>query len=1024
MRRLGRTFVVLALAVAAPAAAYAQASIAGTVKDSSGAVLPGATVEAASDVLIEKVRTTQTDGSGRYQLLDLRPGSYIVTFSLSGFSTVRRDGILLSGSGAVAIDIELRVGAVAETITVTGETPVVDVQNTTKQSVLSADVIDALPSSRNFVTVARMIPGVSGGGNDVGGSVLQDVGAALTVRGSNSVDTRITLNGLSVMTLQAGGSLGGQQPDVGSASEIAVDTGSLSADLPTGGPRINFIPRDGGNKFSDSAFFTFANSSMQGSNYSDALKAAGLATPNRIQKNWDLSESFGGPFRKDRIWFWASTHFNDVANEVAVLQNANAFDVTKWNYEPAAGQPGVNKGNVRQTSLRVTWQASPRNKIAATYKADKWCNCPMYISATRAPEAAADRRFPRLRQEHVEWTSPVTNRLMLEFVGLHLFERWGNMDLRSTDNGGSIENAAQAAAIPQLISVLEQGTGADGNTPANMTYRMWTTFNNTLVPNYAYRAALSYITGSHAFKFGFNRTHGFLQQTTYNYQPFQYRFNNGVPNQITEYATPYTALSNENNDLGLYAQDRWTMTRTTVSLAIRYDYFGTSFPEQHIGPGLLLPNRSLDTPATDNLNWKDLTYRSGFVYDVSGNGKTAIKVSLNKYLLGQTLNGLGSSPNPVNAQVTQANRSWNDRAGLGINNDYIPQCDVLNPLANGECGPTTPSTFGTLGVLDTFDPNLLGGWGHRQYNWEFIAGVSHEILPRVSVDAGYFRRIWGNFQVTDNILVGPQDYTAFSLTVPTDARLPNSGQTVTGLYDINPASGKVGQVKNYNTLSDNYGRQYEHWNGYELNVTARPRNGLMFQAALGGAKQIEDNCEVVAELPELLNITTPAPAAWRPAQYLPSRVADALAVQGLRRLYDPEGGRAGRRHGAKHARRGDQRELRRDQRVPGIALHARPEPVGQCGQHHRLAALPQRDVSGSPQRAGPPIWKGPARRQGALDHQPRSLQRAEHGQAGLGQQRLRLVAGAHRDSEPASGQGELSVGFLSGPPSDRMNRPG
>jgi hypothetical protein len=863
MRVLTRAVVVLACLLIIPAVAYAQASLTGTAKDSSGAVLPGVTVEAASDVLIEKVRTTQTDGNGRFQLLDLRPGAYVVTFTLPGFSSHRRDGIELSGSGTVVVNADLRVGAVAETVTVTGETPIVDVRSVTRQNVLTSDVIDALPSSRNFVTLARMIPGTSGGGTDVGGSVLQDVGVALTVRGSNNNDTRITLNGISVMTLQAGGSLGGQQPDVGSAQEITVDTSSLSADLPTGGPRINFIPRDGGNRFSDSAFFNFSNSSLQGSNYSDALKAAGLATPNRIQSNWDLSESFGGPIRKDRVWFWASLHFNEVANEVAVLQNANAFDVTKWTYMPAEGQPGVNRGNVQQSSVRVTWQATPRNKIAGTYKVDKWCACPNFISATRAPEAAADRRFPRLRQEHVEWTSTVSNRLMVEAVGLHLFERWGNMDLR--EQGGSLESQAQEAAVRQLIGVVEQGTGADGLTPAGMTYRMWSTFNNTLVPNFAYRLGMTYITGSHAVKVGFNRTHGFLEQTTYNNQPFQYRFLNGVPNQITVYATPYTSISNEDNDLGLYVQDRWTMSRLTVNGALRFDYFGTSFPAQEIGPGLLLPNRNLSFPEQDNLGWKDLTYRSGFVYDVTGNGKTALRVSFNKYLLGQTLNGLGSSPSPANALVTQANRTWNDRGGLGINNDYVPQCNFLNPLANGECGATNPNTFGTAGgVLDTFDPDLLRGWGHRQMNYEFMAGLQHEILPRVSLDVGYFRRIWGNFQVTDNILVTAADYTQFSLTVPTDSRLPNSGTTVTGLYDVK--LDKFAQVRNYNTLSDKFGNQIDHWNGFEVALNARLHNGLTLQGAVGSTKQIEDNCEIVAQLPEVLNTGTANAPVWRPAQ--------------------------------------------------------------------------------------------------------------------------------------------------------------
>jgi len=212
-----------------------------------------------------------------------------------------------------------------------------------------------------------------------------------------------------------------------------------------------------------------------------------------------------------------------------------------------------------------------------------------------------------------------------------------------------------------------------------------------------------------------------------------------------------------------------------------------------------------------------------------------------------------------------ATRSWNDRGGLGINNDYVPQCNLLNPLANGECGPLTPSTFGQPGVIvNQFDPDLLTGFGHRQYNWEFTAGIQHEVFPRVSVDVGWFRRIWGNFPVVDNTQITAADFTRFNAVVPSDPRLPGGGgYTVTGLYDLNPSA--VGKVTNYNTLSDKIGNQYEHWNGYEVAVNARMRNGLNMQLAFGGAKQIEDNCDVVAVAPEILNVGLPA--VWRPAQY-------------------------------------------------------------------------------------------------------------------------------------------------------------
>jgi hypothetical protein len=309
-----------------PSMAWAQASIQGTVKDTSGAVLPGVTVEAASPALIEKVRTVVTDGNGRYQIVDLRPGTYSVTFTLAGFNTVKRDGVQVSGTAASSVDADLRVGSLEETITVTGEAPVVDTTSVTKQQVLNTDTVNALPTARNYFGLARMIPGTSGGGNDVGGSLIQDVGQSVTVHGSKNTDQRITANGVSTMTLQAGGNIGGQTPDVGSAAEVTVDTTSLSADLPTGGVRVNFIPRDGGNTFSNNTFFSFTNDSLQGDNYSAELKAAGLGTPNRILSNYDLNESFGGPIKKDKVWFWFSTRINTVENEAAVLQNANAFN--------------------------------------------------------------------------------------------------------------------------------------------------------------------------------------------------------------------------------------------------------------------------------------------------------------------------------------------------------------------------------------------------------------------------------------------------------------------------------------------------------------------------------------------------------------------------------------------------------------------------------------------------------------------------------------------------------------------------
>lgn len=788
----------------APAWAFAQASISGTVKDTSGAVLPGVTVEAASPVLIEKVRSVVTDSNGRFQIIDLRPGAYTVTFTLAGFNTTRRDGVTLAGTGTSSVDAELRVGALEETITVTGEAPVVNVQSTTTQRVLSLDTANAIPTGRNFDSLANLVPGVtiSGatGSRNVGNILGANSGDGVTFHGTQSADSRITVNGISVMTLQAGGGLGRAKPEMGSAQEVTFDQSSVSAEMATGGMRINIIPRDGGNTFKGTAFATFANSSMTASNYTDRLKAAGLAAPQTLKRNWEVNPGIGGPFKKDKVWFWLSMRKTIVQNYAPIFANANAYDITKWTYVPDTSKQGENRGRYHTINLRTTVQATPRNKFAFTYKYEGYCSCPEGVSATVSPEAADDGRNPRLRQEHAEWTSPVTSKLLLEVVAMHLYERWGGMHLQPR---GSLDDPRLLAIQSQMISVVEQSTG--------MTYRNRFANNNTRVPNYSYRGAVSYVTGSHSAKFGIGDTFGYLDPRAYTSSdlPVQYRLNNGVPNLITLQNTPRVTKSDQKHDIGIFAQDRWTLGRATINGAVRYDNIITEAPEQVMGPTPLSPNRApIVFPKTPMLNWKDITYRSGMAFDLFGTGKTAVKVSFNKYLRGQTLNLLGAAANPSNALVNQVTRSWAD-----ANRDYVPNCDLTLPEANGECGAMSDRNFGTPALLATFDPELMRGMGKRLANYEFSAGVQHELLPRVSVDVGFFRRIWANFSTIDNLSVSASDFDTFSITAPTNAGLPDGGgYQVTGLLNLKPeAFGRAG--RNYNTLASNYGKQQEHWTG-------------------------------------------------------------------------------------------------------------------------------------------------------------------------------------------------------------------
>ena len=237
----------------------------------------------------------------------------------------------------------------------------------------------------------------------------------------------------------------------------------------------------------------------------------------------------------------------------------------------------------------------------------------------------------------------------------------------------------------------------------------------------------SYVTGSHALKFGFTDTFGY-SITTQNDIPeaVAYRFNNGVPNLIQMRATPYESRTNMRAELGLYVQDRWTMDKLTLTGGVRFDWLSYWYPATHVGPGPLAPTRDFTTDEKESVNWKDITPRVGVSYDVFGTGKTAVKVSVGRYVINADSGNSTAPANPITALAVTTNRPWNDRGGLGINGDYTPQCDLLNFNANGECGEVDNRNFGGRVPTRADDPATYNGWGTRAYNWEFSTSVQHE----------------------------------------------------------------------------------------------------------------------------------------------------------------------------------------------------------------------------------------------------------------------------------------------------------
>src|SRR5262245_53728096 len=792
MRRVVICMAVLCAGVLlAPATVSAQTGIAGVVRDTTGAVMPGVTVEASSPALIEKSRVAISDSAGQYKIIDLPPGTYAVTFTLAGFRSVKRTDILLEGTFTAQINADLQVGAMEEQLTVTAESPTVDVITNQKTFVANREILDSIPTPvRNTPGRALLIPGTT-----VTPFVLGQFN--LTSHGSATSDFTMAIDGLRVNNLCGSGQYSGFYMNDAAVQELSYATGSESAEIQSSGIRVNQVPKDGGNRFSGSFFAQYQGSGLQSDNRTDAMKAVQanglpLITIAGTDYNYQVNPSFGGPLMKDKLWFYLTYKYEDGKVYVPSARfpdGSQAYRNLMGNYS------GIG---------RVTWAASGKDKIRAYI--EKQFNGEYYNGfntlATSTPEASTDA-FGIGWIPQVRWTRAQSSKLLFE-AGLAYY------------NQPYEQNCSRTQTNPTALPKLNGSTGL-------LTGRC-----GYLIPEYSSTtkdynvlATASYVTGSHAMKFGVTDLWGQNSRT------FAPRANintlitvNTVipgttiplldfPFQVSVYNSPATAFQNVNSDIGLFGQDTWTMKRLTFNYGARYEHFNASIPAESSPASTWIGARNF--PEIPNVpNWDDWAVRLAIAYDVFGDGKTAFKANAGKYVaaqaagFAQTFNGMSGTL----AGVPQT-RTWNDANGdkTILNADGSIQ---TNEVIGG-----TPN-FGQL--TSRPDPDLPRG-----YNWEYSAVIQREVRPRVSVTAGYYRRDFYNLQVTDNLNVGVNDWTSYSINTPTDSRLPLSGQPIP-MFTLNP--GKVGvATDNFVTFSPLNKTTY---NGVEFTMNARGAKYLVF----------------------------------------------------------------------------------------------------------------------------------------------------------------------------------------------------
>lgn len=834
---------LLGLLPALAAAQQSAGSIAGQARDTSGAVLPGVTVEVSSPALIEKTRTVVTDGNGAYQVVGLPPGLYTVVFTLPGFSTAKHEGIELTTGFTATVNTALAIGSVQETVTVSGAAPAVDVQNVLTQKVMTREVMDVLPTSRYVAALAQLLPGMTVSTSpDTGGSEGPNR-PALAIHGSNGTDMMLNFDGMPMLNGVANGVVSQYNPPNGMLEETVLLTDAHPAEVELGGVVVNWVPKSGGNAFHGGFIADFSDNALQSDNLPESVKRQpplGLgATPPALglHRSWELNPHLGGPIVQDRVWFYVAGVKQYAAWNTILYPDRDPSD---FSYDPDTSRaPQVDEGPAWDVSGKVTVQASLRNKFNVLVGIHETLEPQHYMST---PEGAAHVRWPTELVQGT-WQSPATSRLLLEAGGMAQRQRYivrAQTDDRRTPTPSRAPAAIELATGRTLRKPL---SGALFLTePTDFTYR---TFYG--------RGSVSYVTGSHAFKVGgdllYYKTDSVfgvpLDGLNYNVLLLAGR---PVSVQFTPNPAAGTTLMHKT---ALYAQDQWKIANLTANLGLRLDTHWEGYPDTHLVATQYTQAR--DFPAADLVRWKDLNPRVGIAYDLFGNGKTALKATAGRFV-NKEYGQIAEYAAPAIAGNPSLTRAWND-----INGDFIPQGDPLNPLANGELGPTTNANFGRPGPIFTTarDPEwaFAGLNEGRDYHWQFSASVQHELTPGVAVTGGYYRRHFGNHWVADNRALTAADFTQYCATTPTHPSLPGGGgNQVCGYHDVIPA--KVAAVQNVFTNSETLGGIKQTYNGFDLTMNARWQ-ALLLQGGMSTGKQSLNICSAARNAPELLSNLTP-----------------------------------------------------------------------------------------------------------------------------------------------------------------------
>jgi hypothetical protein len=779
--------------------ASAQSAVAGVVTDASGAVLPGVTVEASSPALIEKTKSTVTDVSGQYRIVDLRPGTYTVTFSLSGFGTIVRQDIRIGADFTAPINVEMRIGAIEESVTVTGESPVVDVQSSQVRQVVSQDLLEAIPTGRTYQQFANITPAVSTGNVfDVGGSSSVWTGGSLVVHGSIAGDSRTLIDGMVVDAMFSNGQCSCVYDNENQTQEVVVQVSGGLAEHQLSGVLVNRIPKSGGNTFTADSQLLFSNGSLQGNNVDDELRARGMTTPAQLAEQYDINYSASGPIFHDRLWFFASGRHWTYNNYVADVFNPD-------------GTQAVNDNELWAYPFRLTWQMSSKDRLTGLITVAQKKAGHYLLTSAQSPEAVTRQDQPGEKIAQLKWTSTPSPSLLLE-VGASRTMHNTRFQLQPEVVIGTCHVAYNLCApatgygdIPHFDQLLNKATVAP-----RVTSTAGAGLNERPALSQVVNVSLAYVSGAHSFKVGFQNRYGWLEDNRPSGNAdLNQIYRNGVPFAVEILNTPVLNRGELNRDLGVYVQDTWTRRKLTLSGGLRWDSFNSSLPAQTAPAGRFVPERSFPE-AKDLPNWNNVVPRIGVSYDLTGEGKTAVKANYGVYVASQ---GTGYATTYSAAIFSVDQRNWTD-----LNRDDVAQ--------ENEIGPTSNRNFGVR-RNQIADPDTS-----RPYQSLWDVALQQQLFTGTSLSVGYYNRRLLNNIWTRSLVVDPvTDYTLVQIADP-------RGTGTLPVYNLAPD--KLGQVADYDSNSSNN----ETWfRGVDVTINGRWR-GFTFLGGTSTGRTVSRVCDV------------------------------------------------------------------------------------------------------------------------------------------------------------------------------------